>query len=86
MEHALHLQNVQTKVDSLQDRVLEGTYDVTSTVLHDRRTVLCIANTDCLYINVVFIFRFGVCCVFMVTACGSTISQNCSYIKNPGKF
>ena len=28
--------------------------------------------------------RFGVCCVFMVTACGSTISQNCSYIKNPG--
>merc|ERR1712110_1089520 len=27
---------------------------------------------------------FGVCCVFMVTACGSTISQNCSYIKNPG--
>ena len=27
--------------------------------------------------------RFGVCCVFMVTACGSTVSQNCSYIKNP---
>ena len=33
MEHALHLQNVQTKADSRQDRVLEGTYYVTSTVL-----------------------------------------------------
>ena len=33
MEHALPLQNVQTKADSLQDRVLEGTYYVTSTVL-----------------------------------------------------
>ena len=30
------------------------------------------------------IYRFGVCCVFMVSTCGSTISQNCSYIKNPG--
>ena len=85
MEHALHLQNAQTKVDSRQDHVLEGKYDVTSTVLQNRRT-LCITNTDRLYINLVFDFRFGVCCVFMVTACGSTISQNCSYIKNPGKF
>ena len=33
MEHALHLQNVQTKADSRQDRVREGTYYVTSTVL-----------------------------------------------------
>ena len=88
MEHALPLQNVQTKADSLQDRVLEGTYYVTSTVLdiEEQFCSLCIANTECLYINLVFIFRFGVCCVFMVTACGSTISQNCSYIKNPGKF
>ena len=87
MEHALHLQNAQTKVDSRQDHVLEGKYDVTSTVLQNNRTFLrSIANTDCLYINLVFDFRFGVCCVFMVTACGSTISQNCSYIKNPGKF
>ena len=86
MEHALHLQNAQTKAVSRQGRVLEGTYHVTSTVLQNNRTLLRIANTDCLYINLVFIFRFGVCCVFMVTACGSTISQNCSYIKNPGKF
>ena len=40
MEHALHLQNVQTKADSRQDRVLEGTYYSTSTVLQNRRTVL----------------------------------------------
>ena len=28
--------------------------------------------------------RFGVCCVFMTSSCGATVSQNCSYIKNPG--
>ena len=28
--------------------------------------------------------RFGVCCIFLVSATGSTISQNCSYIRNPG--
>ena len=27
--------------------------------------------------------RFGVCCVFVYEASGSTISQNCSYIRNP---
>lgn len=27
---------------------------------------------------------FGVCCVFMTTTCGAAVSQNCSYIKNPG--
>merc|ERR1719228_143054 len=26
---------------------------------------------------------FGVCCVFSVSATGSTVSQNCSYIVNP---
>ena len=26
---------------------------------------------------------FGVCCVFMVSTCATTVSQNCSYIKNP---
>ena len=28
--------------------------------------------------------RFGVCCLFLYTASGSTIVQNCSYIRNPG--
>ena len=27
---------------------------------------------------------FGVCCVFMTSTCGASVSQNCSYIKNPG--
>lgn len=27
---------------------------------------------------------FGVCCVFSSSTCGSTVSQNCSYITNPG--
>jgi len=26
---------------------------------------------------------FGVCCVFTVSTCGSSVSQNCSYIQNP---
>ena len=29
-------------------------------------------------------FRFGVCCLFTLSTSGSTISQNCSYIQNPG--
>lgn len=27
---------------------------------------------------------FGVCCVFSSSTCGSTISENCTYITNPG--
>ncbi len=27
---------------------------------------------------------FGVCCVFTVSTTGSSITQNCSYIQNPG--
>ena len=30
-----------------------------------------------------FHLRFGVCCVFMTSTCGDTITMNCSYIKNP---
>jgi len=26
---------------------------------------------------------FGVCCVFMLSTCGGSVDQNCSYIKNP---
>jgi len=26
---------------------------------------------------------FGVCCVFTITTCGATVSNNCSYIQNP---
>ena len=28
-------------------------------------------------------FSFGVCCVFVYESSGGTISQNCSYIRNP---
>ena len=34
--------------------------------------------------NLIPINRFGVCCLFLVSASGSTISQNCTYIRNPG--
>ena len=29
-------------------------------------------------------FRFGVCCVFMVSEGGKEVSQNCTYVRNPG--
>ena len=28
-------------------------------------------------------YRFGVCCLFIASAGGSTVTQNCSYIQNP---
>ena len=28
--------------------------------------------------------RFGICCLFLFSTSGSTINQNCSYIRNPG--
>ena len=36
-----------------------------------------------LYLIIIFFFSFGVCCLFIVTATGTTISQNCTYIRNP---
>jgi len=27
---------------------------------------------------------FGVCCTFTVTTCGSTVTNNCTYVQNPG--
>jgi hypothetical protein len=30
-----------------------------------------------------FYFRFGVCCLFLVTSTSATISQNCTYLQNP---
>ena len=32
--------------------------------------------------NVTLVF-VGVCCVFLVTSCGSTVSNNCTYVQNP---
>jgi len=26
---------------------------------------------------------FGVCCTFLVSTCGSTVSENCTYVQNP---
>ncbi len=30
------------------------------------------------------LFSFGVCCVFFVSSSGSTITQNNTYLRNPG--
>ena len=37
--------------------------------------------------NETVLFRslsFGVCCLFLVSATGATINQNCTYLRNPG--
>ena len=33
--------------------------------------------------NIFILYRFGVCCVFVYDTTGATITQNCSYIRNP---
>ena len=35
------------------------------------------------YLFISTIFRFGVCCLFIVTATSTTINENCTYIQNP---
>jgi len=30
------------------------------------------------------LFSFGVCCLFTVSTSGSTVNQNCTYVRNPG--
>ena len=70
MELAWPMQNVGKKVAHLLDLVLEGKI-YSLAWKHKPQNIFC---------N----FRFGVCCVFMTSTCSSTVSQNCSYIKNPG--
>ncbi len=31
----------------------------------------------------ILFFRFGICCVFFKSVCGSNVERNCSYISNP---
>ena len=31
-----------------------------------------------------FLIRFGVCCVFILSNCASIVTQNCTYVRNPG--
>ena len=30
------------------------------------------------------IYRFGVCCVFLISETGKSVNENCTYIRNPG--
>ena len=31
-----------------------------------------------------YIYRFGVCCVFLISESGKSVNENCTYIRNPG--
>ena len=42
-------------------------------------------NSNDLCCMLIFFFhRFGVCCVFMLSECGVQVTENCTYIRNPG--
>ena len=77
-------QNAETKMGKLQVVAQQGKYsnqfDFFST-----RSSFC--HTSCYKLHPYLLFsnlhRFGVCCVFVYETSGSTISQNCSYIRNP---
>eukprot|EP00095_Tigriopus_kingsejongensis_P010887 maker-scaffold86_size395752-snap-gene-2.34 protein:Tk10887 transcript:maker-scaffold86_size395752-snap-gene-2.34-mRNA-1 annotation:"conserved hypothetical protein" len=43
--------------------------------------IVTFKNEACQSNNVI---RFGVCCIFTAVNSGSTITQNCTYIRNPG--
>ncbi len=53
-----------------------------------RLDLVLLGNSDPfnLITNIVIFFdyRFGVCCIFVTSTSGSTITQNCTYIQNPG--
>ena len=34
--------------------------------------------------NLFYICRFGVCCVFLISETGKSVNENCTYIRNPG--
>ena len=70
--------NVMKEVVLLQAPVLEGNFSS----IYFLKSLIFVKNYE-LYL-MCFFNRFGVCCVFMTSSCGATVSQNCSYIKNPG--
>ena len=69
MELVWPMLNVEKKVAQRLDLVLEG-------------KIYHLAWTS--QKHLFYLQRFGVCCVFMTSTCSTTVSQNCSYIKNPG--
>ncbi len=38
----------------------------------------------CYFQHLSSVLRFGVCCLFLISATGTTINQNCTYLRNPG--
>ena len=77
MEPVWQMLNVMKEVVLLQAPVLEGNF---SSIYFEKFNI----RKKLWIIFDVFFNRFGVCCVFMTSSCGATVSQNCSYIKNPG--
>ena len=73
MEPASPTQSARPEVDRWQERVLQGVYGIV--YVHSQVWCSIEENTIC---------RFGVCCIFVISTTGSTVTQNCSYVQNPG--
>ncbi len=70
MEPATQIQNVGIKVGLPVETVQQGIFTKLINI----------------YKNIVFkiiFFRFGVCCLFVVTTGGTEITENCTYLQNP---
>ena len=89
MVPALALPSAQINLVLLLEHALQGKFITMVLVLHVNTNLHSseykiifkkIQNYSCAK---VVSFSFGVCCVFVYESSGGTISQNCSYIRNP---
>lgn len=76
--------NVPLKAGEVKARVLQGTYPFFSFKMDDRIFQVSLINWNVWLPKCCFSHRFGVCCVFLVTDAATSVSQNCTYIQNPG--
>ena len=81
MAHAIALPNAKTNLVRLPVDVLRGKLIIMMLKL-EAKTYFHPYNKIWSFIKSIY-FRFGVCCVFVYESSGATISQNCSYIRNP---
>jgi hypothetical protein len=82
MERVILLQSVPIKVAHPVEIVLLGNYKNNNYRCPKSHRV---QTLECSNVQMFFklFFRFGVCCLFIVTEAGGTVSENCSYIQNP---
>jgi len=65
-----------------------STSTISSTVSNGQRNGTCFTTQECMdrqgSASGSCAAGFGVCCVFLASTCGSTVKENCTYVRNPG--